>query len=225
MLYHIIEMNDFAFDDINDLINSLPDNERIRSLVRRSPYPVSSNSDTLSFIQRILEEDGITWQQLVDYGIHLPFSKRMIEGVLRGGRTLERTIQSDQKPSTIFHVCIQPGQPPRAATSTEIESSGIIIVNEPNTRTQTIEPARNILQILRIDIRKHVHVLQSHFGRTQFDVFARGHWITVDGIKANLSQLTVWCWMKRFAIHEYITNVNTQYYQRTSRRRPHRILK
>jgi hypothetical protein len=237
-------LHDEKLEDIADLMSLLPTSEHIRSLIRRTEDGVRIDSsddiyydrfislvqivrpdmtlqkDILQYLHTTITEDGITWSTIIEYGTTLPFSKRIVEGVLRGGKTLLRTIQGAIEPSSTFHVTIQPGHSPRASSKEEIHTSPIIYLPIPNTRLKEVEPVRSELQVLQIDVRRHVCTLQSHYSRSHFDVFARGPIVYVDGHSVNLSQLCVWVWMRRFAIHEYITSIHTQLTRQTKRGKP-----
>ena len=231
-------------DDIADLMGTLPIDEQVRSLIRNisdrtridsdddvyyayfitcihvMQPTISQQPEILQYLYTMITEDGIDWSTIVTYGTMLPFSKRILEAVLRGGKTLSRTIQGATEPSTLFYVTIQPGYMPRTSLPHEIDSLPIIDVPVPNTRLKTVEPVRTAFQVLKIDVRRHVCVLQSHYSRIYFDVFARGPTVCVDGININLSQLCVWVWMRRFAIHEYITCIHTELVRQTKPDKP-----
>ncbi len=186
------------------------------------PTPTTTQATIMQFLRAWMTDHNWTIPQLVHYGTSLPFSNRLLEGALRGGRTLARTIRSEYVPSTSFYVLVEPGRLPRAATEHERTQHTVHILNEPNIHTLIREPPRTSTHVLHIDIRRHVLALQRHFGRPFFDVFARGDWCIVDDVRVNISQLTVWCWMRRFAIHEYITSTYSFCTHRMSRRRANR---
>ena len=220
------------FTDVSDLLECLPQDEKIRTLVRKLPnipplemdddllYQVVANTvdisspnvldNTLSFLILLLVEDGIGIKDIIDYGGTLPHSKRIIDAILRGGRTFSRTMSSRTIPpdySVPFFICVEPGHTPREATAIEINTHPVIYVSRPNTRTRKSEPLRQNKIIMSIHVHRHIGILQRHFGRQLFDIFARGQHVQVGGYGVNLSQLTIWIWMRRFAIGEYVRSM------------------
>lgn len=221
--------------DLHKLISCLPEDERIRSFIRPTikKYYYDLNNEELYhllthkihvscpseidhlivFLRTQAHEDGISLAEVVEYGATLPFSLRMIEAVLRGGKTLVRTVQSDVFPILQYEhsVLIEPGHAPRMATHAECTMLDVLL---PNVRNCLSEPPRDTNHIQTISIKAHVRALQSHYGRDLFDVFARGKNVKIDGYTVNIAQLTMWVWMRRFAVHEFIQSVQKILFKR-----------